>query len=130
MPWFRVDDQYGDHPKIKTIPWKYRLQAVGLWTLCGNWAARNLTDGFIPDTVIEENHGTQQLVDYLVNARVRPDEPGLWIVADGGYQFHDWHLYQPTRASVEAEREATRKRVTRWREQRRNREDEDDGAGG
>jgi hypothetical protein len=37
---------------------------------------------------------------------------------EGGYQYHDWGSYQPTRAEKEAERKAGAERQARWRERR------------
>lgn len=52
-------------------------------------------------------------------------EAGLWIPTEDGYRFRDWNDYQPTRESVEAERDAARERQRKRREQqeakRRNR---------
>jgi hypothetical protein len=119
VTWFRVDDQFAGHPKVVRIPRKVRLQALGLWLAAGCRCAQYLTDGFVSEEDLAELGGTPALAQALVDARVRPGDPGLWLVVDGGWQFHDWHLYQPTRASVEAEREATRKRVQQFRDRRR-----------
>ena len=94
MTWFKVDDSFYDHPKVFDAP----DAAVALWVRAGCWSARNLTDGFVPSGLparLCDDHETA--VRELV-AR------GLWERAKGGYRFHDWSRYQPTRESVEAER--------------------------
>jgi hypothetical protein len=40
---------------------------------------------------------------------------GLWDIAEGGWMFRDWVDYQPTKAEVEAERDAARERMKRVR---------------
>lgn len=87
MTWFKVDDSFYDHPKVFDAP----DCAVALWTRAGTWSARNLTDGFVPAGMparLCDDH--ERAVRELVNR-------GLWSRSKGGFQFHDWHTYQPTR---------------------------------
>lgn len=135
MPWFKVDDDFHDHPKAR----KAGPVAVGVWVLCGSWSADNTTDGYVPDQVVKEKagHNWRRYAERLVAA-------GLWSRVDGppesltvpvqredrertetlsrrdwgvGYQFHDWHRYQPTRDEWMAKREAdaARQRASRAR---------------
>jgi len=94
MPWFKVDDSFGDHPKVRRIPRRQRAAAIGLWTLAGSWAARYLTDGEIPDYMVEEFGGSRRDADALVKV-------GLWEKTEDGYQFHDWTAWQyPERRKI------------------------------
>lgn len=143
MPWFKVDDDFHDHPKAR----KAGPMAVGVWTLCGGWSADNLTDGYVPAQVAKEKggHNWRRAAERLVAV-------GLWYAVDGppeslmqrrdedaaeiwerrgrdaretlshrdwgvGYQFHDWHRYQPTRDDWVSKREAdaARQRASRAR---------------
>lgn len=104
MPWFKVDDALAMHMKAFAAGNK----ALGLWVRAGSWSMHQLTDGFIPQSVVLALGGDGDDAAALVNAR-------LWHQADGGYQFHDWAEYQPTREKVLAEREATRLRVEKHR---------------
>jgi hypothetical protein len=112
MPWFKVDDSFESHPKVKSIPRARRVKAIGLWTLAGSWAARQLTDGFVPDYMLDELAASRREAATLV-------EVGLWVVAEGGYAFKDWHDWQPTKAKVEAEREAAKERMRVARERKK-----------
>jgi hypothetical protein len=58
--------------------------------------------------MLEEIGGSPRLASTLV-------EVGLWEVSEGGYQFHDWGDYNPTREEVKADREAARERMKRLR---------------
>jgi hypothetical protein len=90
MTWFKVDDSFHSHPKSMAI----ELAAIGLWTVAGSWSGANLTDGFVPDHVVQRlSMGQSTLAQALVDA-------GLWRRAKGGYRFHDWDSYQPSRESV------------------------------
>lgn len=109
MAWFKVDDKLHSAPKLLSIPRKYRLAALGLWTISGSWSADQLTDGKVPDYMVEEWGGTKTLVEWLVKS-------GLWVKVDGASQFKNWGEYQPTRADIEAEREKNREKLRKWRE--------------
>lgn len=94
MTWFKVDDALHSHPKVMAAP----LAALGLWVVAGSWSAANLTDGFVAVQVLPRLHpDAVTLADELVTA-------GLWKRAKGGYQFHDWANYQPSRDDVLEER--------------------------
>lgn len=96
MAWFKVDDKLHDHRKARAAG----TAAMGVWLLAGSWAADNLTDGFIPATILTR-WGRQRDADKLV-------EVGLWHAdeQDGekGWRFHEWAERQPTRAQKLAER--------------------------
>jgi len=109
MAWFKVDDKLHSAPKLLSIPRKYRLAALGLWTISGSWSADQLTDGKVPDYMVEEWGGTKTLVEWLVKS-------GLWVKVDDASQFKNWGEYQPTRADIEAEREKNREKLRKWRE--------------
>ena len=97
MTYFKVDDHFHSHPKILTLG----LDAVGLWTLAGSWSGEQLTDGFIPVSLIARLGGSESTALALVDA-------GLWEHAPNGYQFHDWAAHNQTKAQVEESRELWR----------------------
>jgi hypothetical protein len=71
-----------------------------------------LTDGFVEEWFVQSwgpnaEACAQRLVDQ-----------GLWLEVAGGWQFHDWDEFQPTREKVEAEREAAAERMRRVRANR------------
>lgn len=104
MPWFKVDDGLFANPKWLACS----APARALWVTAGSWAGSQLTDGFIPRGVLAMLGGRPRDAAVLV-------EFGLWVEADGGWMFHDWCEYQPTRESVLAERKAgaARQKVAR-----------------
>lgn len=108
MPWFKVDDGFWSHPKVIACP----LPAIGLWVRAGSWSAQQLTDGVIPRVALQMLGARPKDAAALVTA-------GLWVVEGQGWRFHDWETYQPTRATVEAERAATAARVAAWRQRKR-----------
>jgi hypothetical protein len=90
MTWFKVDDSFYDHPKVFDAP----DCAVALWTRAGAWAARNLTDGFVPSGM------PARLCDDSDTAVKELVRRGLWVRASGGFRFHDWARYQPSKEAV------------------------------
>jgi hypothetical protein len=96
MTWFKVDDKLHDHRKARAAG----ATAMGVWCLAGSWAADNLTDGFVPATILTR-WGRPRDANRLV-------EVGLWHTdeQDGekGWRFHEWHERQPSRAQKLEER--------------------------
>ena len=104
MTYFKVDDHFHSHPKILDLG----LEAVGLWTLAGSWSGEQLTDGFIPNSLIARLGGSPEIAQALVDA-------GLWEIIEGGYLFHDWDAHNQTKAQVIESREAWRSKKEKQR---------------
>lgn len=115
MVWFKVDDKLHDHPKVRRLG-KDKLAALGLWTTCGSWAADTTSDGFVPREVVRRHDPRERVAAKLVSS-------GLWAKSEQngeiGYQFHQWDEYQPTAASIEADREEWRKKKASQRKGKR-----------
>lgn len=95
MAWFKVDDTFYRHSKTGPLS----FVAKGLWLHAGSWCADQLTDGFVPARMLRSWSAPEDAVAELV-------ECGCWTKVDGGYQFHDWLDYQPSREKVLADRAA------------------------
>jgi hypothetical protein len=112
MTWFKVDDGLADHRKVRQLG-RDRLPAMGLWALSGSWAARELTDGFVPEEIVQRHDPKHRYARRLVDV-------GLWEHAkqDGedGYQFHDWVDMQPTKVEVLAVRAGNARRAALHRD--------------
>lgn len=133
MPYFAVDDRAYSHRKFVKLG-AARMAATGLWTTAGSWSSAHLTDGFIPDYVVEQWDPGLELAKRLVAA-------GLWTdgeeddAGDTGYRFHEWADRNGTRESIQGKRadDAERKRRSRERQVRRSDGTygpHDDGPGG
>src|SRR6516164_7252339 len=94
MPWFKVDDSFYDHPKVKELS----SHAVRLWLMAGSRSARYLLDGWVDQAFVNTFANGSRSARALVAAN-------LWYEGhrDGeeGWYFHDWAEYQPMRADVE-----------------------------
>jgi hypothetical protein len=109
MTWFKVDDGFATSRPILAIPRRYRAAAAGLWVLAGTWSAKELTDGFIPDYLIDELASTPAIARHLVTA-------GLWEDAPAGYQLIGWAKYQFTKEQVLARRKVEAEKKQRARD--------------
>ena len=122
IPWFYVDDGFSDSKPVMDIPARYRLAACGLWVLAGSWAAKEETDGKVPESKLLQLGATPG----LVNALSAGDSP-LWQRDDnslpisrrqlGSVSFKNWQKWQKTRAELDAKRrsDADRQRASRAR---------------
>ena len=108
MSWFKVDDGFANSRPVLRIPRRYRTQAVGLWVLAGTWCAKELTDGHVPEYLLEELAATPAIAEQLVRA-------GLWETVEDGYLFVGWAKYQPTREQVLTSRAEATERQKRGR---------------
>src|SRR5437773_3375355 len=101
--WTRLDDRLPDHPKIRACDLSARWLFIK--GLC--YAGAFLTDGFLRSNealaLAGELKRPKAAIQQLVAA-------GLWQPVEGGYAVHDFLVYNPSRAKVLAEREATRRR--------------------
>ena len=104
MSWGKIDDRLAFHPKVMAAG----NTAMGLWVRALAYCAQFETDGWLDSGAVLSLGGRKRDADRLVTA-------GLWEVDGEGYRFHEWAEYQPTKAQKDAERSATRERVTEWR---------------
>lgn len=108
MVWFKVDDGLPFNPKVLQAG----NAAMGLWVRAGAWSMQQLTDGRVPDTILQ-SLGTRNQAEALARA-------GLWDRADNAWQFRGWNDEgrQKTKATVEEERAAAAERQRKSREAR------------
>lgn len=114
MPWFKVDDGFHDHPKVDELS----LEAIGLWTLCGTWSSRHLTDGEVPWNRVQKFGGTPELCSELVRANMwRTSEDVRDGAVPNAIFFTNWGDWNPTKEDVESDRKKARERMKRVRDQ-------------
>ena len=122
MPWVRFDDQFPIHRKVAGLSDQaYRLHTEAIF-----WCARNLTDGSIlaPDLrqIAAKWRRPQLYVTELILRQLWhladeecPSEKCPAPVTGDGWVIHDYWAYQPSKARVIKDREATAKRQADWR---------------
>jgi hypothetical protein len=104
--WVKIDNGLPDHPKVIGLSdAAFRLYVTGI---C--YSSRFLTDGNLPEAALRRLGGAEAAQE-LVKA-------GLLAETSGGAQIASYGEYQQSKETVEAKKEANRKRVTRYREKR------------
>jgi hypothetical protein len=93
LAWFKVDDGFYSSRKVLSIPRSKRLECIGLWVMAGAWSAKELTDGKVPNYVLDEFGGSPEAVKRLIDV-------GLWKTYPDGVMFHDWREYNPSKEDV------------------------------
>lgn len=109
VTWARTDDTFCDHPKVVRLrSTRAGREALGLWIVAAAWCARQLTDGEIPEAVVRSLGWSNARALLLADA-------GLWQAIEGGWRFHDWADYNPSRSAVHEKRaqDIERKRKSR-----------------
>lgn len=104
VTWFRVDDNFAQHPKVLHAG----NAATGLWVRCGTYSARYLTEGAIP-AEIAHNYGRPREIEALVASQ-------LWVENGDGFLMPDYLDYNPSAEQIETQRAAARERQRRARE--------------
>jgi hypothetical protein len=116
-PGFNVPVDFYDGPEVKSIPRRIRAAAVGVWTLCGNYAATKLTDGYVDAETLKQQGCTPAVRAALgATVNIRGEHSPLWIDGPrGGIYFTNWPKWQRTNDEVTNYRasEAERKRNAR-----------------
>ena len=83
MPWFKVDDQFHGHPKVRQLD----MASRGLWVTAGSWCANYNTNGVVPENMVRYLGGTPRQVNALLEAK-------LWEPHLEGYKFVHWRKSQ------------------------------------
>lgn len=115
MTWFRVDAGMRDHPAWIGCP----KAAKADWLDLGTYAAQHLTDGHLPQEIVRRITTPQTLKWLLSHGRLHaPDDHCDDCPNNGQFYLHAYLERNPSRAQLEAEREASRKRMSEWRSRR------------
>src|SRR5678815_5553914 len=132
MTWARLDDQFADHPKVRSLG----VYGLALQTAAICHCARYLTDGFlsfsVADQIIQSVLAPFTLSDGMivtpcVTSGMSGDDAtgwdwkrlmvkaGLWDKCPKGFKVHDYLTYNPTKAKVLEDRGKIAERVRRYR---------------
>jgi hypothetical protein len=110
--WSRLDDALFDHPKVNTAARKIggknaRVIVIGFYSMALMYTNRHLTDGVLPDSVIDgfSSHvlNPASIADALAHA-------GLFERQNAGYRIHDFRDYNPSAAEIKQRRREDRDR--------------------
>lgn len=109
MTWGKMDDKFHRNRKIRELRRSRNgREAIGLWCFCWSWCLDDpeLT-GVVPADELDDRD--KKCASLLVSV-------GLWTQLTDGYAFHDFHVYNPTKAQIEAKKEYDRTFVSAKRQ--------------
>lgn len=127
---FNIPLNFYDGPEVESIPKRIRAAAIGVWGLAGNYAATQLTDGYVGAGLLKQFGCTDAIRAALkVTINKRGELSPLWIEArDGGVQLTNWPKHQRTSDEVTTYRESEADRKRREREAKRAAREAKDGT--
>lgn len=104
MTWGKMDDKFHRNRKVRELRrMKGGREALGDWAFWWSWCLDDpKLDGVVP--AFELDAADLRSAKLLVDV-------GLWDAVEGGYRFHDFHEYNPTRDQRESKLRADRERV-------------------
>jgi len=90
VTWFKVDDGFGEHPKVDALGSDTPV-ALTVWLLCGCGSARARTDGRVTTVALARHCAILKEKDRLRGAAALV-RVGLWELAPDkdGWIFHHW----------------------------------------
>lgn len=95
--WLRLDDGYRENPKIELLVDRAGLEGIGLHVSLMLYAARNLTDGYVPRIA-----AARAVVGSSPATLAALLELGLLHEVEGGYAIHDYLDFNPSASQVRA----------------------------
>ncbi len=101
---YLLDDDWDNDPRVV----RAGTAAFGLYSRCGMWVARHLTDGFVPAEVAT-TYGTREWAAKLVDA-------GLWTTVVDGYQMVDYLALNASAEKAKARRVSNSRRQALFRD--------------
>ena len=107
MSWVRIEPEAPYHPKVVQVG----VAAFGVFCAGLCYANKFLTDGFIPLGALSAVFPGERW-SCLLKLAVKLVEVGLWEKREAGWQIHDYHHYQPTKAEVLEERRRAAERYS------------------
>jgi len=110
---YKLDDDWDNDPRVS----RAGTAAFGLYSRCGMWVARQLTDGFVPSE-IAAGYGTTEWAAKLVAV-------GLWERTEGGFMMPDYLIRNDTAETARRKRKQAAARQERWRQNRAAREQQE-----
>jgi hypothetical protein len=114
---FNIPLNFYDGPEVASISRRIRAAAIGVWAMAGNYAATQLSDGYVGAEQLKMFGCTDAIRVALMSTINKKGELSpLWVDArDGGVQLTNWAKHQRTNDEVTTyrETEAERKRLER-----------------
>lgn len=116
MTWMTLDDAMLDHPKFIRAVKRGGSEAVHLWLGLRAYCAKHLTDGDVPEDMLDEVRGPSDPKRRRAALEaLLADDVGLLERTSTGVRLHDYLQWSESRVQVLAKREKARERKARSR---------------
>lgn len=116
MAWARFDDRFHGNPKVMGV-WQTCPEAIGLYVMSVTYCSQHETDGLVHDwflqTLEPKRSKRNRLTSALLNA-------GMFEEHSAGFLINDYLEFNPSKADLEARREAERTRRERAKTRKRD----------
>lgn len=119
MSWLRIDDGFTSHPKVAPLSdAAFRLHVTAM-AYCSQHSTdgRIAADALVALPAVARGSALKRAIAELEKLRPGQEHPA-WKAIDGGWEIHDFLVYNPSAATVKAEREAAKLRMQRVRAER------------
>lgn len=117
MPWGKMDDKFHRNRKVRKLRrMRGGVEALGVWAYRWSWCLDDVDlTGMVPEDELDERE---------LKAAPKLVEVGLWDEVEGGFRFHDFNEYNPTKEQVERKKERDRQRAAALRAEEKTRNSE------
>ena len=106
MSWMDLDDGLLDHPKFIRAVKRGGSETVHLWLGLRQYVAQQLSDGFVPDDMLDEVRGPEGKRRWAALTVLL--DVGLLERVAGGVRLHDFLQWSKSRDQILKQREANR----------------------
>lgn len=112
LGWVRLQCSFPRNPKVLDLVGRKQYRALVAYIASLGYSGEHGLDGFVPAAALPFLHATERDAQQL-------ERVGLWDWAEGGWDIHDWHDYQPSSEQVAKRRAAAKSNAeARWKRQR------------
>ncbi|WP_313673254.1 hypothetical protein [Mycolicibacterium sp.] len=109
LKWIRIDTQMFENPKLLYLKEDKQFRAIVVHLEGMAYSGRHALAGFIPKAALRVLGAVATDANRLVKA-------GLWDLAPGGWQIHDWDDYQLSADDMAKRRDRAQKgAAARWK---------------
>ena len=115
LSWLELDDGILDHPKFIRAVKLAGSEAIHLWLGLRSYCGKQLTDGFVPDDMLDEVRGPRDTKKRIAALSVLK-AVGLIDDATAGVRMHNYLKWSKSKKQVLEQREAARKRQSKFRQ--------------
>jgi hypothetical protein len=129
VSWLELDDGILDHPKFIRAVKLAGSETIHLWLGLRSYCGKLLTDGFVPEDMLDEVRGPRDPKKRIAALSALKAVGLIDDAKGGGVRMHNYLKWSKSKKQVLEQREAARKRQTKFRSGNGGSDDGSDGSG-